>query len=190
MNATAPTATNRFHAARSAGRYRVFETISDTEDREVAVCASRAKAEERAAKLNADAEPWGIPAVPEVGPERIAEMVQAEAEYRAEVGVTAPVTATPAASKAPELVNVYVGASVAALVMDRTADADPATASVAAKLRDRQPNAQNYRHVKLSPAERTALAGIATDIENTAVTSGAGALARAARTLRARIAAA
>jgi hypothetical protein len=90
---------------------------------------------------------------------------------------------------APELVNVYVGASVAALVMDRAADADPATASVAIKLRHRQPNAQNYRHVKLSAAERTALAAVATEIENEAVASGAGTLARAARTLRGRIAA-
>ena len=82
---TAATATAaRFTAARIDGRYRVLDTELGIP---VVTCASKAKAEEKAAAMNA-ATP-----VAEVGPERIAEMVQEEAAFRAAVGITAPVTA-------------------------------------------------------------------------------------------------
>lgn len=52
----ADTAAPRYFATRSAGRYRVFDRLAaEGIEVEVAVCSSKAKAEEKAAKLNADA---------------------------------------------------------------------------------------------------------------------------------------
>jgi hypothetical protein len=59
--AEAPAATPaRYFATRSAGRYRVFDRTSES-CTAIAVCASRAKAEEKAAKLNAEATAEEVP---------------------------------------------------------------------------------------------------------------------------------
>lgn len=74
----------RFVAARQDGRYRVLDQEQDFAV--VGTCATRAKAEERAAAMNA-AQP-----VAEATDADIAAMVEREAEYREELGIEAPVT--------------------------------------------------------------------------------------------------
>jgi hypothetical protein len=222
---TAATATARFVAVRAEGRYRVQDTELGIY---VVTTSSKAKAQEKADAMNA-ATP-----VAEATDADIADMVEREAEYRAEVGITTPVVdraqqaiddarahlaahpelmddelaavigapEVPAAAvtadttEAPKLVSVWVGWRIADGLIPLADDlADPALASVAAKLRDRQPNKLLDRTIRLSFAECSALSAHATFVENEALGEDAsakerGPLVYSARTLRGRLASA
>lgn len=212
MNATATPA--RFAAVRAEGRYRVQDAATGEY---VAVLASKAKAEERAAKMNAAEERAGTtlqerseavyaedqPAIvasrsasllDENGhlPEFAEPLTEEEAEEVA-VALLGPArgaeAVAPAAPRpADKLVTVWVGWTVVDLIVPRVGDADPAVAAVARKLQERKPDGAKARTIRVNVAEREALAALATEIETDAVTAGSGALARSARALRGRLA--
>lgn len=207
---------DRYFAARSAGRYRVFERMNDGTEVELAVVASKAKGEEKVAKLVAAAEAeleaaYAAKVAAEDAARAEQEAFAAELaadkaamgsveDYKPETAApeadapeadaAAPAApAFPASAKpADKLLSVWVGHTVVELVVPRVEDEDAAVAAVAAKLRDRTPDGANARTIRVNAAERAALSALATEVENQATTDGNGRLARAARALRGRLA--
>lgn len=93
------------------------------------------------------------------------------------------------AEKPAKLFSVWVGWRIADMLIP-LADETPATdlSSIGGKLRDAKQGRRLARTIRLTPAEREALAGYATQVENDAVAGKDAPLADSARTLRARLA--
>lgn len=180
--------TDRYYAARQDGRYRV---LSKATGQIIATLASKTKAEEKAAKLNAE-EPWGTPEVPpmvecaddtccgepaaHLSPEPFTAQLQAEASAKrglspeavavAAAALDEVTMATPdeaAAQLAAEATRPFtVGGRLAEAAINAASLAD---GTLAAKLADRKATKDGTRRVHLTFIEAAALTQVAKNLE-------------------------
>jgi hypothetical protein len=177
----------RYVAVRELGRYRVIDADAAPSDpaRFVAVAASRAKAEEKAAKLNAEQEPeLDRDAEYERG------LITAE-EYEALTGHAHPAVAAEAAQERRELAlaaakviteapaeetKAYrVGKRLAEYATEATTRPGTPLASLIGKLEAKTPAKDGTRLVHVTLSEALALSGVAAELEGRAreeVTAG------------------
>jgi hypothetical protein len=101
-----------------------------------------------------------------------------------------PAEKAPAKKRKPEterMTSLWVARNMVEGLIARAADADPAVASIAAKVDASVPNNRGGRTIRLTKADLLALSAIATEVENAATEAAEGTVAMSARKLHARL---